>query len=81
MFSLLFVSVSDIPCLPGTDVSQSEAALAAEMISKSVPSAGWRDKEAGYSSALLTGQSVESEGYHYNSKTYKCPQFSRLHCG
>jgi hypothetical protein len=56
MFLLIFISVSDTPCfLPWTDVSLSKAALAAEMISKSLPSAGLGDKEAGYSSALQMG--------------------------
>lgn len=70
MFLQLLISVSDISCLPWTDVSLSKAALAAEVISKSVPSAGWRDEEAGYSSALQMGQSVECQGYRYNSKIW-----------
>ena len=56
MFLLIFISFGDTPCfLPWTDVSLSKAALAAEMISKSLPSAGLGDKEAGYSSALQMG--------------------------
>lgn len=59
----LLISVSDTPCLPWTAVSLSKAAPAAEMTSKSLPSAGFGDKEAGYSSALQMSKSVERRGY------------------
>lgn len=84
MSLLYFISVTDTPrfaCLPWTDVSLSKAALAAEMISKSLPSAGLGGKEAGYSSALLMEKSVESWGYHYGSRIYKHLQTAELHGG